>query len=186
MTPIEFDNFSISPVQEKDAWRLCDFVVINSERLKVYFPETLQQNLTPTLAEFFVTKKTREFLREEEFLFTIKENTNRTIVGLIFIKELQKVTHQGELVYCIGYQYENKGITTKAVERIIEWSFKTLKLDGLKAVIHNSNSASQKVAKKNGFKWVQTLPKEHKSGTGELLDMELYELHNLTDVNREP
>ena len=36
---LEFENYGISPIQEKDAWRICDFVVSNEERLKDYFPK---------------------------------------------------------------------------------------------------------------------------------------------------
>ena len=113
---IHFENYSISPIQEKDAWRLCDFVVSNSERLKAYFPQTLQENLTPTLSELFVAKKVKEFKHKEEFLFIIKENTNRSIVGLVYVKELQKEANQGELAYCLSYRYEGKGIMNTSVE----------------------------------------------------------------------
>jgi ribosomal-protein-alanine N-acetyltransferase len=175
---IDFENYSISPIQEKDAWRLCDFVVSNSERLKAYFPKTVQQNLTPTLAELFIAKKVKEFMGQEEFLFTIKENTNRTIIGLLYVKELHKVKHQGELAYCLGYQHEGKGIITRSIKKLIPWCFNEAKLHTLQIIVHNSNLTSKKVADNNGFVWKQTLPKEHTAGNGEILDMELYELHS--------
>lgn len=174
----DFDNYSISPIQEKDAWRLCDFVVSNSERLKAYFPQTLQQNLTPTLAELFVSKKAKEFLNRTEYLFTIKENTNRTIAGLVYVKELHKIKHQGELAYCVGYQYEGKGIVSRTIQKIIPWCFNEAALNTLQIIVHDSNLASKRIAEKNKFVWKKTLPKEHTTGSGEHLDMELYELHN--------
>ena len=176
---IEFENYSISPIQEKDAWRMCDFVVSNEDRLKDYFPKTVQQNLNPTLSQFFVAKKTKEFLNQEEFLFTIKENTNRTIIGLIYVKELDKSQNQGELAYCIGYQCEDKGIMTTGITSLIPWCFNEIKLKTLQIIVHNSNLASKKIAENNGFQWKQTLLKEHTTGNGEILDMELYELQNL-------
>ncbi|MGX1928210.1 GNAT family N-acetyltransferase [Flagellimonas sp. 2504JD4-2] len=175
---IKFENYSISPIQEKDAWRICDFVVSNEDRLKDYFPKTVQQNLNPTLAQFFVAKKVKEFAAQEEFLFTIKENTNRTIVGLIFLKELNTSHNQGELVYCIGYQYEGKGIMTTSVKKFIPWCFEDKELKTLQIIVHKSNLASKKIAEHNGFQWKRTLLKEHTTGTGETLDMELYELQN--------
>jgi len=96
------NGFEIAPIQEKDAWRLCDFMVANSERFKNDFPGTLKQNLNPTLSTLFVQEKTRQFNAGEEYLFTIKEEENRTIIGLIYLKELQKKKGQGELAYCIG------------------------------------------------------------------------------------
>lgn len=175
---IEFENYSISPIQEKDAWRICDFVVSNEERLKDYFPKTLEQNLNPTLSKFFVTKMTKKFVACEEFLFVIKENTNRTIIGLVYVKEIDKETKTSELAYSIGYQYEGKGIMTASIKNLLPWCFDDVKLETLQIIVHTSNIGSKKIAEYNGFQWKETLLKEHTTGNGEILDMELYELQN--------
>ncbi|SNY95151.1 GNAT family N-acetyltransferase [Flagellimonas pacifica] len=175
---IEFDNYSISPTQEKDAWRMCDFVVSNEERLKNYFPKTLEQNLNPTLSQLFVSKMVKKSIAREEFLFVIKENTNRTIIGFIYVKELDKEKKIGELAYCMGYQYEGKRIMTASIKNLVPWCFDDAKLQTLQIIVHNSNIGSKKVAENNGFQWKQTLLEEHTTGDGEVLDMELYELHN--------
>ncbi len=85
---LNFDSFYIEPIQLKDAWNLCDFIVSNEDRLKRYFPKTLSENLTPTLSQFFVEKKVRQFNLKEEFLFTLKEQNTNAFVGLVYIKEL--------------------------------------------------------------------------------------------------
>ncbi|WP_420321067.1 GNAT family N-acetyltransferase [Flagellimonas sp.] len=175
---IEFENYSISPIQERDAWRICDFVVSNEDRLKDYFPKTVQQNLNPTLVQLFVAKKVKKFIAKEEFLFTIKENTTRTIIGLIFLKELDKEQNKGELAYCIGYQHKGKGIMKASIKNLVPWCFDSAKLETLQILVHNSNLSSIRISEHNGFQWKQTLLKEHTTGNGEILDMELYELQN--------
>ncbi len=172
---IHFDNYSLAPIHQKDAWRLCDFVVSNAERLKPYFPLTLKANLTPTLAEIFVETKVKQFAKQEEYLFTLKENTNRTIIGLLYLKELSKVNGQGELAYCIGYQYEGKGITSTLVSHICVWALGELQLHTLQIIAHKTNPASIGIAKKNGFVHQRTLQKSHQKYDGEFVDMELYE-----------
>ncbi len=174
---VVFDNYSISPIHAKDAWRLCDLMVSNSDRFKDYFPETLKENLTPTLSELFVAKKVKEFSNKEEFLFTIKENTNRTIIGLIYVKELQKRKGQGELAYCIGYEYAKRGLMTKIVARTIKWCFNESNLDTLQIIVNATNIASRKVAEKNSFIWKKTNPKAFQLSNGNFVDMELYELY---------
>lgn len=170
------DNFSIAPIQPKDAWRLCNFVVANENRLKLYFPKTLQQNQTPTLAQLFVQQKHKQFVDQTEFLFVVKENTNRAIVALIYVKELQKRPGQGELAYCIGYAFEGKGLRTKFVEKIVEWSFKEAGLNRLQIIAHQANRPSIRVAEKLGFSFIEVLPKAYdKPGVG-LVDMCLYQL----------
>ncbi len=84
----DFEKYYIEPIAEKDAWKLCDFIISNAERLKRFFPKTLEQNLTPDLSRIFVAKKIKQSNSNEEFLFKLKEKKNRTIIGLVYIKEL--------------------------------------------------------------------------------------------------
>ncbi len=168
-------GFEIAPIQEKDAWRLCDFMVANSERFKNDFPGTLKQNLNPALSNLFVQEKTKQFKTGEEFLFTIKEEGHRTIIGLIYIKELQKKKGQGELAYCIGYEHEGKGLTTRFLDHIIPWAFETLGLDTLQIIAHKDNLGSIHIAKKLGFSWHSKLKNAHTRSGGNIVDMELYE-----------
>lgn len=172
---IEIDGFEISPIQEKDAWRLCDFMVANSERFKNDFPGTLKQNLNPTLSTLFVQEKTTQFNTGEEYLFTIKEQEHRTIIGLIYVKELQKKQGQGELAYCIGYGYEGKGLTTLFLSKITPWAFTTLGLDTLQIVAHKDNKGSMRIAEKLGFTWQASLTNAHTRFNGSVVTMELYE-----------
>ncbi len=172
--PVDFDNYSIAPIHMKDAWRLCDLMVSNAGRFANYFPDTLKVNLNPTLSKLFVEKKAKQFDLKEEYLFTIKENTERNIIGLIYVKELLKKEGQGELAYCIGYQYAGKGIITKAVGKIIDWAFKEAGLCTLQVIANQNNIASTRVAEKNGFIWQRTFPKNFQLPNGEFVDMELY------------
>ena len=173
----EFKNYGIDAIHEKYAWRICDFVVTNAERLKRYFPKTLEQNLTPDLSKYFIEKKLRQFRNREEFLFVLKEKETRTVIGLLFIKEINWDIKEAELAYCIGYQYEGKGWMTESVKAISEHAFNELKLEALRIIVHKSNSASIKVAEKCGYIWKNTLLNEHTPPNEDPLDMELYELY---------
>jgi ribosomal-protein-alanine N-acetyltransferase len=171
----EFDDFIIYPVQEKDAWRLCDFVTINSSRLKRYFPKTLEQNLTPDLSKFFAIKKAKQFFNKEEYLFVLKERKNRTIIGLVYVKELNIQKKQAELAYAIDKNFSGKGYITKSVMKLSSWAieqgYRTLQI-----IVNKENKPSIRVAQKSGFVWKTTLLKEHKPPNEPTLDMELYEL----------
>jgi len=174
---IEFKEYGIDPIHEKYAWRICDFVVTNAERLKRYFPKTLEQNLTPDLSKYFVEKKLKQFRNREEFLFVLKEKENRTVIGLIFIKEIDWDTKEAELAYCIGYQHEGKGWMTQSVANLSKYAFEKLELRTLRIIVHESNFSSIKVAKKCGYTWKKKLQQEHTPPNENPLDMELYELH---------
>lgn len=174
---LELEHYTIEPIAEKDAWRLCNFVVSNEERLKRYFPKTLEQNLNPNLATNFVAKKARQFGEKEELVFTLKLKENRLIIGLIYIKELDWEKKQAELAYCIGYQFEGKGWISQSVKVLSQYALETLELKTLQIIVHKTNLGSIRVAEKNGYTWQCTLEKEHTPLGENALDMELYELN---------
>ncbi|MBU3026585.1 GNAT family N-acetyltransferase [Zobellia galactanivorans] len=171
-----FEHFSIEPIHEKYAWRMCDFVTINTKRLQRYFPKTLAANLNPTLSQIFVEEKVREYMKSEEFLFVLKDNESRALIGLVYIKELDWEKRQAELAYCIGYQYEGKGITSLAVDTLSKYAIKELGLKTLNIIAHKTNTGSVRVAEKCGYTWRKQLPKEHTPPNEAPLDMELYVL----------
>ena len=174
---LDFENYFVEPIAGPDAWKLCNFIVANSERLKHYFPKTLEQNLNPDLSRYFVGKKIKQCNAKEEFLFKLKEKKNRSIIGLVYIKELLWDKKQAELAYCIGYQYEGLGMATETVKALSRYAFETLGLKTLQIIVHKTNPGSIKVAEKCGYTWQDTLPKEHTPPGEEALDMELYELY---------
>lgn len=176
MEPIELNDFEIHPIAEKYAWRICDFTTINANSLKRFFPITLQQNLTPDLSSYFVSEKVKQFVKKEEFLFVIKDPQSRTIIGLVYIKELDWDKKQGEVAYCMGYQYEGKGYTTESVKVLSRYAFNELGLTTLQIIAHKSNLGSIRVAEKCGYLWKKTLPVAFTPPNENPLDMELYEL----------
>ncbi len=174
---LSFNGYHIEPIQIQDAWNLCNFIVANEDRLKRYFPKTLEQNLTPDLSKFFVKKKVKQFDLKEEFLFTIKNKEAGELVGLIYIKELDWDKKQGEFAYCIGYPFKGEGIMTKAINCLSDFAFSHLDLKTLQIIVYKDNIASVKVAENCNFTWIKTLKNEFTPSGESPLNMELYELY---------
>lgn len=174
----DLESHTVEAIQAKDAWRICDFMVSNSDRLKRFFPKTLEQNVNPNLSEIFVAEKLQAFQDKQEFLFTLKEKEHRTIIGLLYLKKIDWTKKKGELAYCVGYQYEGKGIITNTIRYISSWAFDDMGLKILQIITHTSNFASLKVAEKCGFHWQKTLRNEHTPPNEKPLDMELFEKYD--------
>lgn len=170
-------QIQVSKVSLKDAWGICDFVNANESRLSTFFPKTLADNLTPDLANRFVELKTKEFENNLEYLFTVKTNQSRKIIGLLYIKELDWKKKQGEFAYAIDYNFEGKGITSKMVSSLSEYAFGNLDLETLQIIVHKTNIPSVKVAEKTGFQRIKTLKESFIPPHGKAMDMELYELY---------
>lgn len=174
----QFNGFEISPVHNGDAWKICNLCVANADRFKHYFPKTLEKNLNPTLSQYFVDKKVKQFENKEEFLFTLKHSEARKLVGLIYIKELNWDKKQGEFAYCIDYNFEGKGLISESIKSLSKHAFKNIGLEILQIISHKTNTPSINVAEKNGFKWIKTLKEEYTPPGEKPLDMELFELYN--------
>ena len=174
---VKFDTFEINPIHEGDAWKVCDLCVANEDRLKRYFPKTLEQNLNPTLSQLFVEKMIKQFEEKETFLFTLKHSDTRELAGLIYIKELDWTIKQGEFAYCIGYTFEGQGLMSKAIHQLSQHAFSILGLETLQIIAHKDNLPSVKLALNNDFKWIKTLANEFTPIGEQSLDMELYELY---------
>ncbi len=171
----ENEKINVYKIHPKDGWGLCDFIVANEHRLDLYFPKTKEANLTPDLSKAFAKTKTKEYENREEFLYTIKPEGSKRIIGLVYIKELDWEIQQGEFAYCIDYNYEGKGITSKVVDGLSEYAFKDLGLKTLQIIAHKTNFSSINVAKRCKFTWIKTLAKEYTPPGRDPLDMELYE-----------
>ena len=173
-----FAFFEINPISERDGWRLCDFCCANENHLSRFFPSTLASNLNPTLSKLFVEKKVSEFIKNEEYLFTLKEPQNRNIIGLVYVKAIDLAKNEAELAYCIDYNQANKGYTTIAVETISKWTLQLPNIHTLRIIVYKTNIASIRVAENCGYLWKETLLKEHTPPNEDPLDMELYVLKN--------
>lgn len=171
----QFDGFEINPIHEGDAWKICDFAVNNADRLKRYFPKTLEQNLNPTLSRIYVEENVKAFNENKKFIFTIKQVETRQLAGLIIIKEVDWSIKQGEFAYSIDYNFKGQGLMSKTIHKLSIYAFETLGFERLQIIAHKDNIPSVKVATNNNFKW-QRLLKNEFTPTGEApLDMELYE-----------
>lgn len=174
---LNLDEYYLSPIVLKDAWKVCNFTIANEDRLKRYFPKTLEQNLTPDLSNIFVEKKIKQFSNNQEYLFTIKQNETNALMGLVYLKELNWDKKQGEFAYCIDYNVEGQGITTQAINVLSNYAFQYLNLETLQVIVHKDNLGSVKVAEKCKFTWIKTLEKGFTPQGEAPLDMELYELY---------
>jgi len=174
------EQFQVFRIQPEDYWNICNMIVANEDRLQLYFPSTKAANLTPDLSKRFAQVKSKQFDENEEYLFTLKPEGSRRIIGLIYIKELNWDTKQGEFAYCIDYNYEGKGITSKVVNALSEYAFERLGLNTLQIITHKTNESSVKVAEKCNFTWIKTLKGSFTPPGKEALDMELYERYHNT------
>lgn len=172
------NNFIVNPLNTTDAKQLHQFIIDNSERLKRYFPVTLSSTTTLEKSIEYIAIKNKEIEEKINFTYAIRDKNNQEIAGLIILKKIDWDKKQGEFAYCIGSQFEGKGLTSFAVAEMTKFAFDDLGLKTLQIMAHKTNLGSIKVALNNGFVWQRTALNEFSPVNESPLDMELYELYN--------
>ncbi len=70
-------------------------------------------------------------------------------IGIIIQSDIFRIN--AEIGYWVGKKYWNKGIATKALKAMVNYSFETFDINRLYAHVFESNNASISVLKKSGF-----------------------------------
>ena len=141
------ENISIHKLKSIDANQLHLFMIENTERFRNFFPGTLSGNATLEKSTEYIESKEREIQQKVNFTFAIREIDTQKIIGLIIIKKIDWTNRIGELAYCIGNNFEGKGLITKAVKVVSSFAYNELELKTLQIIAHKTNLASVKVAK---------------------------------------
>ncbi|WP_169051646.1 GNAT family N-acetyltransferase [Flavobacterium sp. H122] len=175
---LNIEYYIIDKLKPIDSNQLHQFMSDNKERLKLFFPVTLEMNSSLEKTEEYISIKNKEIEEKTNFTFAIRDKNNQQIAGLMIIKKIDWDNKQGEFAYCIGSEFEGKGLTSFAVKEMADFAFEDLGLKTLQIIAHKTNLGSVKVAKNNGFVWQKTLINEFTPTNGTPLDMELYELYN--------
>lgn len=172
------DYISISHVQVEDALQLNKLLVSNTERFIRYLPKTLSENRTFESTKRYIKTKMESAQRNEEFLLVVKDSYGQNIIGLVILKNIDWVLKQGEFAYCIGKQFQRKGLMTEAIKASTQYATEELGLKTIQIIAHKTNQSSVNVALNSGFEWKETLEKEFTPLNEPALDMELYELRH--------
>ena len=67
-----------------------------------------------------------------------------------------------EIGYLLAYGHWHNGYATEAAAACREYGFDALHFDALYSIIRDTNVASQRVALRNGMRWVDTVAKHYR------------------------
>jgi ribosomal-protein-alanine N-acetyltransferase len=89
----------------------------------------------------------------DKFRFLICRKADGVIVGSIGLFHIVRLALQGGVTgYMIGAPYARQGFATEALQLVLKFAFKTLKLHRVEANIQPDNVASIALVKRAGFK----------------------------------
>lgn len=120
----------------------------------------------------------KKFMKNENLQLAIFNKEDRAFIGCIGVHDFN---YKGEknnfnIGYWIGSDYSGKGYMSEALKALCDYSFKELGATKLNITNDAENLPSNKLAKKAGFKLVETICKHIKNTDGELRDTNVYSL----------
>jgi [ribosomal protein S5]-alanine N-acetyltransferase len=78
------------------------------------------------------------------------------LIGMVGIGNKEEVDNEVEIAYFISREFCSRGYMSEAAKAMVGWSFDSLKLDYLIAIVEPDNFPSQRVVEKSGFKLLET------------------------------
>lgn len=167
---------NIRPIELGDKEAFYNLVNENTDRLTNYFPITIEKAATPEIAETSI--KMYEILagKNELHVFIMERDTDKKILGMVFLKNIDHRVHKCELAYFIDKEEEGKGITSNAVKESIAIAFDKLNLNKVFLRVDPNNIPSNRIAQKNGFQLEGVLKNEFRVHDGSFIDLNYYGL----------
>jgi ribosomal-protein-alanine N-acetyltransferase len=116
-----------------------------------------------------------EWIKNNLILWVINLKGSEHLIGTIGYWEMDKEHHRSEIGYTLTTAYQGKGIMNEALQVVINYGFKSIKLHSIEANVNPDNQPSIKLLEKNGFVR-EGYYKENYYYNGKFLDSAIYSL----------
>ena len=169
-------GIEIRLITKEDASAFYELIENNRQHLTMYFPKTLKHIINLESTKLFIANKINGAAKKERYWFIIISQKENQMIGSLVIKDIDLTVPKCEIAYFIDSTHEGKGITTKAIQWLVNFCFNELYMEKLILRINPTNEGSKRVALKNGFIKEGYMKNEYRNGYGELTDVEHYGL----------
>lgn len=149
---LETNRISLRPWVVEDAGALFKYASDQRVSEMALWPRHTSIDMSREVIESF-------FIPNPYCFAMILKSTSEPIgcIGLIpeEAEHFKPQDNEREVGYWIGFPHWNKGLTTEALKTLISFCKNDLKLSSLLITTDINNRASQRVAEKSGFKFIQ-------------------------------
>lgn len=103
-------------------------------------------------AKEFIKKARQKLKKKEGYEFSIVLKETNEIIGGIGLNHVNKFNQNAEVGYWLAKRYWGQGLMSEAMNLILNFGFKKLKLHKIYARVYKPNKRSSRLLKKFGFK----------------------------------
>ena len=117
------------------------------------FLETVPYPYKQKDAKIFIKERANKHLKEKKgYFFSIFLKDNDEIIGGMCLSDISKQHKNAQIGYWIGRKFWRQGYGIEALQLILRFGFKRLKLNKIYVRVHHPNKASAGLLKKAGFR----------------------------------
>ncbi len=150
---IETERLLLAPYNIKQYKEVFHLIHKNKPRLIHSFPNLLRATETIENTKDYVQQKIFDWNNNRAYGFMIFDKYSHQLIGHFNLKDIDWKTRQCELAYFIDEDDEGKGLTTEALNALLQRCFLEIGFDRVFARIVTTNISSQKVVEKAGLKY---------------------------------
>jgi len=169
-----FDNYQIRLLTENDLLPYFTLVETNRKRLEDFFTGTVSKTKTLEDTKAFLAEIAERTAGKKYFPYIIIDSGSEKIAGFIDVKNIDWQIPKAELGCYVDFATANKGLSTKALNIVIDHLFNELAFRKLFLRTHESNIAARTLAEKCGFRIEGTIRQDYKTTSGEIIDLLYY------------
>jgi len=104
-------------------------------------------------ATSYIKENKLKLRKKTDYSLGIELKETSQIIGMISLMKVDKKNKNAELGYWLGKKYWGQGLMSEALQLILNFGFKKLRLERIHAGVMHPNKPSLKVLKKAGFKY---------------------------------
>jgi len=169
-----FEHFQIELLQPSEAEAFFNLIDNNKERLEDFFAGTVSKTRTLEDTLKYCVEIQQRIKEKSYFPYIITDKKTGKFIGLVDVKNINWNIPKSELGYFVDSDYLGKGITSKAVGVVLDYLIEKHQFKKMLCRIGSENTASTRVAIKNGFILEGTIRKDYKTTKGEIVDLNYY------------
>jgi len=107
---------------------------------------------TKEQTQVFIRKTKKERKEGISYYFGIELKENGKLIGMINLVKIDRKNKNAEIGFWLAKKYQGKGLAKEALNMILDFGFKELKLKRIEARVLHKNEPAQKLLEKTGFK----------------------------------
>lgn len=145
---IETERLILRPFEYSDDEAMLKYWIADEKIQSMYFEPTYttKEAVRELLDKYISSYENKDYYR---WAIILKENNE--CIGQIAYFLVDTKNNFAEIEYCIGSDFQRKGLATEATKAIIDFGFKQIGLHKIQICHASNNMASRRVIEKCGF-----------------------------------